>query len=126
MREGQQPTAKALLGKRAEELTAAELVRRGCEIVGTNYHCRYGEIDIIAKDAGTLIFVEVRARRYSDFMTPAESVDHRKQSKLILTAQHYLSSNGLDVDCRFDVAEVRFERGKSVSVEIIEGAFGES
>lgn len=106
-------------------MTARELFRRGCEIVERNYHCRYGEIDIIAREGNTLVFVEVRSRRSSQFMSPGESVDERKQGKLVLTAQHYLASNGLDVFCRFDVSEVLFENGKPVSVEITQNAFGE-
>ncbi|MEN6520278.1 MAG: YraN family protein [Armatimonadota bacterium] len=120
------PTEKSLLGKRAEGLAAGELTRRGYEVIETNYRCRYGEIDIIACDRGSIVFVEVRSRR-SDFpVFPAESVNRKKQSKLIITAKHYLSSkNASDSDCRFDVVEVKFERGKPVSVEIIQNAFGE-
>jgi putative endonuclease len=121
------PTAKSLLGKRAEELTCVELIRRGYELVETNYRCRWGEVDIIARDGSTLVFVEVRSRRSSRFMTPAESVDERKQAKLILTAQHYLSTHECigEPDCRFDVVEVRFERGKPVAIELIQGAFAD-
>ncbi len=121
------PTAKSLLGRRAEELTAAELVQRGCKIVATNYRCRYGEIDIIARTADTLIFVEVRSRRSNEPAYPAESVNEKKQSKLILAAQTYLQENEpfTNCSCRFDVSEVRFEKGKPVSVEIIENAFVE-
>jgi putative endonuclease len=117
------PTAKSLLGKRAEELTAEELRGRGWEIVETNFRCRGGEIDIIARDGSTLVFVEVRSRRRDDFMSPAESVDYRKQQKIIRAAEYYLYTKQLDCDCRFDVSEVLFERGKPVSVEIIKGAF---
>lgn len=122
------PTAKSLLGKRAEELTLAELKRRGYEIIETNYRCRFGEIDIIAKDGKTLVFIEVRSRRSNEPSFPAESVDEKKQAKLVLTAQHYLSAHEAlsDTPCRFDVAAVRFERGKPVSIEIIPNAFGES
>ena len=122
------PTAKSLLGKRAEELATAELKRRGYEIICSNYRCRFGEIDIVAREGRTLVFIEVRSRRSNDHSFPAESVDDKKQAKLALTAQHYLSSHPecADSDCRFDVIEVRFERGKPVSVEVIQGAFGEA
>ena len=120
-------TAKSLLGKRAEELTAAELIRRGCQILETNYRCRYGEIDIIARDDDTIIFIEVRSRRSDETTCPAESVNHKKQAKIVHTARYYLSSHNefIDFDCRFDVSSVRFERGKPVIVEIIQGAFEE-
>lgn len=122
------PTAKSLLGRRAEDLARAELVRRGYEFLGANYRCRYGEIDIVAREGRTLVFIEVKSRRSNDPTTPAEAVSERKQAKLILTAQHYLSSQNYssDADCRFDVIEVRFERGKPVSVDVIKNAFGEA
>lgn len=121
------PTEKSLLGRRAEELAAAELKRRGCEVIETNYRCRYGEIDIIAQNGRTIIFVEVRSRRSTEPAYPSESVTRKKQSKLILTAQHYLSAKNYpsDQDCRFDVIAVNFEQGKPVAVEVIEDAFGE-
>lgn len=120
------PTEKSLLGRRAEELAAADLVRRGYEVIGTNYHCRYGEIDIITRHCKTIVFVEVRSRRSNEPTAPAESITTRKQAKLTLTAQHYLTAEGLeDADCRFDVVQVRFERGKPVIVELIQNAFGE-
>lgn len=122
------PTARTLLGRKAEELAAAELTRRGCLILEANYRCRYGELDMIARDGETLVFVEVRSRRSTDAASPAESVDDRKQSKLILAAQHYLSSRELppETDCRFDVVEVRFQRGKPVAVDVIRDAFQET
>lgn len=122
------PTEKSLLGRKAEDLAAEELVRRGYEVIETNYHCRYGEIDIIMRDGNTIVFVEVRSRRSNEPTSPAESITQRKQAKLTLTAQHYLTTReGLaDADCRFDVVQVRFERGKSVIVELIQNAFGEA
>ena len=121
------PTSRSLLGHRAEELAAAKLARSGYEILEKNYRCRYGEIDIIAHDVDDLVFVEVRSRRSLEPFSPAESVDARKQEKLILTAQHYLMSHDspADTDCRFDVVEVHFERGKTAVIDIIKGAFRE-
>jgi putative endonuclease len=122
------PTAKSLLGRRAEDLACQELTRLGCELIEKNYRCRFGEIDIIVRDKETVVFVEVRSRRSNEATSPAESVTKSKQSKLVLTAQHYLSSHEAlaDADCRFDVVQVRFERGKTVIVEVITGAFGET
>lgn len=122
------PTAKSLLGQRAEELAASELLRRGYDLVEANFRCRWGEIDVIARDGRTLVFVEVRSRRSNSQTYPAESVNQKKQAKLVLTAQHYLSTHESlgEPDCRFDVVEVRFERGKPVDIEVIQGAFGEA
>ncbi|MBI2843389.1 MAG: YraN family protein [Armatimonadetes bacterium] len=121
------PTARALLGKLAEERAAAEMERLGYEILETNYRCRFGEIDVIARKQDTLVFIEVRSRRSIDPCFPTESVDERKQAKLVLTAQHYLSTHGCaaDSNCRFDVAAVRFQKGKPVTVELVQNAFGE-
>ena len=68
-----------------------------------NYRSRRGEIDLIMRDARTLVFVEVRFRASTRFGTPAESVDVRKQRKLAATAAHYLQSNQTNLPCRFDV-----------------------
>lgn len=105
----------------------AELGRRGYEILETNYRCSYGEVDAVARDGDSLVFVEVRSRRSKGPAFPAESVDEKKQAKLILTAQHYLSAHEAchEAACRFDVVEVRFERGKPVAVTVISDAFRE-
>ena len=121
------PTARSILGRRAEELATEELVRRGCEILDTNYRCRYGEVDVIARDGDSLVFVEVRSRRSNDPAFPAESIDEKKQARLVLAAQHYLSSHEsfTGANCRFDVIEVRFQRGRPVAVDVIQDAFRE-
>jgi putative endonuclease len=90
-------------GFEAEKLAATFLVKHGLKLVVQNYHCRYGEIDLIMKDAKTLVFVEVKLRRNNQFGGAAASITPQKQQKLILTAQHYLQTQKLDdVPCRFD------------------------
>jgi len=118
-------TARTVLGRKAEDAAAAYYKDGGGMILARNYRCRYGEIDIIAKDGEVLVFVEVRCRRSEAMVSPAESVDSRKISKLIETAEHYITENNLpeDVNCRFDVAEVTFSRGEPLSVEIVKNAF---
>ncbi|OFX14272.1 MAG: YraN family protein [Armatimonadetes bacterium RBG_16_58_9] len=102
---------------------ASELGKRGYRIIGSNYRCRSGEIDLIARDGDTLVFVEVRCKRTADYGTPAESITQAKQQKLAATAQHYLIEHGLeDVDCRFDVAEVSPANG-GLAVHVIRDAF---
>ncbi|MCL5103981.1 MAG: YraN family protein, partial [Armatimonadetes bacterium] len=101
------PTPRARLGRSAEIAAAAELGRRGYRIVTSNYRCRQGEIDLIARHGDSLVFVEVRCKRTDTYGTPAESITPAKQRKIVLTAQHYLHANGLgDINCRFDVVEV--------------------
>lgn len=89
-------------GARAEQLAAQFLQRHGLKLVHANYHCRFGEIDLILRDNETLVFAEVRQRSRSNFGGAAASIDAHKQQRLILTAQHYLTTLSLIPPCRFD------------------------
>lgn len=92
-------------GLAAEKLAATYLTSHGLKLVMQNYHCRFGEIDIIMKDGKTLVFIEVRLRSNPKFGTAATSITPQKQKKLIITAQHYLqeyASQHGDCACRFD------------------------
>jgi putative endonuclease len=89
-------------GAQAEQLAAQFLQRQGLTLVQTNYRCRFGEIDLILRDKETLVFAEVRQRSSNDFGGAAASIDARKQQKLTLTAQHYLTSQPRTPPCRFD------------------------
>jgi putative endonuclease len=89
-------------GAEAEQLAARYLQRHGLTLVQSNYHCRFGEIDLILRDKETLVFTEVRQRSRSDFGGAAASIDARKQQRLILTAQHYLATLPRIPPCRFD------------------------
>lgn len=93
---------KQLIGKFAENRAEALLKQAGLAIVARNWRCRHGEIDLIARDGGTLVFVEVRSRRRSDFGSAAESITVAKQRKLILAARLYLSTLKTLPPCRFD------------------------
>lgn len=87
----------------AESLAAKHLAKMGLTLVAQNYHSRFGEIDLIMRDQNTLVFIEVRQRSSNRFYGALASVDQRKQQKIILTAQHYLSTHPDDSPCRFDV-----------------------
>ena len=89
-------------GARAEQLAVDFLVDRGLEIVTRNYRCRGGEIDIVARDGGTLVFVEVRLRGSAAFGGPAASITAAKRRRLSFAARHYLGRLGREPDCRFD------------------------
>ena len=100
---------KLKYGRHAEELAAAHLVGRGYRILERNFHCRWGEIDIIAQQDETLVFVEVRYRRNSRFGTPSETIDAAKRRRLMRCAQAYLLHGAVDQSiesCRFDVVTV--------------------
>ena len=88
-------------GAAAEALAARFLQERGVRIVERNYRCRGGEIDIIARDGATLVFVEVRLRRGSAFGGAAASITATKQRRLGLAASHYLARLGREPPCRF-------------------------
>ncbi|WP_221799160.1 YraN family protein [Oceanobacter mangrovi] len=91
-------------GQRVETLACEYLQQQGLQILQRNYHTRYGELDIIAQSTATLVFVEVRYRRQTNFGSGAETVTAHKQHKLQLAAQHYLQQTGnTEQDCRFDV-----------------------
>jgi len=76
---------------------------QGLRIVHKNFHCRGGEIDIIAVDHEHLVFVEVRYRDSNQFGSAVETVTPRKQKRVILAARNYLHKNRIDQPCRFDV-----------------------
>jgi len=98
------------LGISGEDLACAELRRRGYEILERRYRTRFGEIDIIAKDGDTVVFVEVKARLTDDFGGAAAAVTGWKQRRIAAMAVDYLARRRLhDCPCRFDVVAVDIE-----------------
>ncbi len=113
-------------GDWGEAQVAAYLRQRGFEIVSSKYRCRFGEIDLIARDGETLCFVEVKVRSNLSFGLPREYVTASKQEKLRTTAEYYLATHDPDVFCRFDVAEVYTDEARSpeqTRIEYLENAF---
>lgn len=111
------------LGKRGEDLACEELTRRGYAIVDRRFRTRCGELDIVARDGGVLVFVEVKARSGSSFGSPLESVTWQKRQRLSAMAESYLFLKRLSgVACRFDVVSV-FEHQGGNTVELVRGAF---
>ena len=95
---------KRFLGDIGENAAVRYLKRQGYKIIERNFSCRFGEIDIIAKDKDYLVFVEVKARMSRAFGDPAEAVDLKKQQKIRDVAQLYLIKTGkTEKNCRFDV-----------------------
>jgi putative endonuclease len=95
------------LGKTGEDLACQELERRGYAILARRYRTRYGEIDIVAKDNETTVFVEVKTRDGDEFGGGAAAVTPWKQRRVALMALDYLSRHNLhDTPCRFDVVTV--------------------
>ena len=99
--------ARQQLGRIGEELAVEELERRGYAILERRYRTRCGEIDIVAEDDGTLVFVEVKARATAEFGTAAEAVTRRKQLKLVSMAIDYMArTQATNRACRFDVVAI--------------------
>jgi putative endonuclease len=89
-------------GRQAETFAAAFLAERGLRVIERNWRCRFGEIDLVARDGKSLVFVEVRARSRRGYGGAAESIDAAKRAKLIAAAGQYLARVGLATPCRFD------------------------
>ena len=115
-----------LLGRWGEALAADHLRRAGYQLLAANWRSRFGEIDLIAADQNYLCFVEVKLRKSAAFGGAGEFVDRRKQDKLRLTAELYLSRYPTRLQPRFDVIEVYAPQGtdtKAPRVRHIENAF---
>jgi putative endonuclease len=93
-------------GQQAEILAWRYLKRQGLRMRTKNYHCRFGEIDLIMQEKNTLVFVEVRYRKNTQMCTPVESIDYFKQQKIIKTAEYYLAHHPSSLPCRFDVVSL--------------------
>ena len=111
------------LGKLGEDLACAELVHRGYEILDRRYRTRYGEIDIVARTGGSLVFVEVKARQGSEFGGGEAAVTLYKQQRIIRMAIDFLARRHMqDQPCRFDVVTIDFEGGRP-KIEVYPHAF---
>lgn len=107
-------------GDRAEAAAAAWLERQGLTVRDRNFRSRFGEIDLICEERGTLVFVEVRKRSSERFGGAAESITLAKRNKLLATARIYLASLKHDMPCRFDAILI----DGSGRIDWIRDAFG--
>jgi len=111
-------------GKLGENLARDALERNKYAVLATRYRTRVGEIDIVAADGDTLVFVEVKARRDTRCGVPAEAVTWRKQRRIITMAKYYMATHRcVGRPVRFDVVSVLAPRGCEPVIEIIRGAF---
>jgi len=109
-------------GSRAEALCAELLRRAGLRILARNWRCRLGEIDLVAQEAGTVVFVEVRLRRGERYGGAAESITAAKRARLLAAARLYLAGRAPSA-CRFDV--LLLDSLAPSRVQWIRDAFGE-
>ena len=112
-----------LIGRFGENAAADYLRKKRYKIIGANYACRLGEIDLIAENRDSVVFVEVKSRKDASFAQAREFVTPSKQRKLAATAQLWLAQNPTEKQPRFDVIEVYCENGVVKSIQHIEKAF---
>jgi putative endonuclease len=93
-------------GKRSEALACDYLQRRGLQLVARNWQSRFGEIDLVFREGGTIVFVEVRLRTSATHGGAGESIDGRKRARLLAAARLYLAGER-EQPCRFDVVLLR-------------------
>jgi putative endonuclease len=111
------------MGMTGEDLACRELEQRGYVIIARRYRGKVGEIDIVAKDGATLVFVEVKARASHEFGSAAEAVTPFKQRQVVRVAEEYLVQHRVrECPCRFDVVSIHFDTG-APEIEILKNAF---
>jgi len=121
--------ARQSLGRQAEDLVARRLGAAGWQLLERNARTRHGELDIVARDRNTLVFVEVKAGRRGATIgpeRPALAVDRRKQQRIRRLAAAWLAEHPGAPQCRtirFDVVGVTFDRGQIAEIEHIRAAF---
>ena len=99
-------------GLEGEKRVANFLRNKGYSVIRQNYSCKYGEIDIIAQTDEYILFVEVKTRKENSLVSGIQAVDSFKQSRILKTAQDFLTKTECELQPRFDVAEVTvFEKG---------------
>jgi len=115
-------------GMLGEKLACDFLGKNGYHIMETNYLCPEGEIDIIARQEDTLVFVEVRTKKSRQFGTPEESITPTKMERLRTVAAHYgQNRSNLPASWRIDVVAIQMDsKGRVSRIEIIENAVEES
>lgn len=116
-------TDKRAIGDKGEDFAASYFQKLGFEIKNRNYHSRYGEIDLIAENGDTVVFVEVKTRSFDCLDTAAHAVTAAKQKKILLTALWYVGNNKTEKKMRFDVFEVYHINGRIYQFNHIKNAF---
>lgn len=111
------------LGLKGEQAAKRFLQKKGYKILETNFQCRFGELDIIARKKDCLVICEVKTRGPGALATPQESVTYTKQQKMIKTALFYLQQTGLDCAVRFDVIAIIQDEKGGLQIEHLENVF---
>ncbi|MHB1393838.1 MAG: YraN family protein [Clostridia bacterium] len=113
-----------VLGAFGEGLACEYLAECGYRVLERNFSCKVGEVDIIALQKDTIVFIEVKTRSSEKYGKPSEAVSAAKQQKIVKTALYYLQSNKfLDYMCRFDVIEIIVDEENKYQINLIKDAF---
>lgn len=112
-------------GREAEACALRHLQQHGLTLITQNWSCRRGELDLVMLDGDAVVFVEVRYRRHAGWGGALESVDYRKQEKLILAAQLFLQQEAqwANAPCRFDVVAISGDPGSNPPLNWLKHAF---
>jgi putative endonuclease len=111
------------LGAMGEQFALEYLLEKNYQILETNWVCGHKEVDIIAKDGDTIVFVEVKTRHNSCLVNPEITVDYYKQRHLIWAANSYVNRFQYDLDVRFDIIAIVIDNNNEKRIEHIEDAF---
>ncbi|MEG1686459.1 MAG: YraN family protein [Angelakisella sp.] len=116
-------TIKQRTGSAGEQATVDWLVQRGYRVLARNWHCKAGELDIVAATGSIIAFVEVKTRRPDAMVSPLQAVNYQKQRRVIQSAQLFLQQRPCNLQPRFDVAAVTGSAATGYSVDYYEAAF---
>ncbi len=112
------------LGNKGEEIAANFLKKQGYQIIERNYQARMGEMDIVAGEGKSIVFVEVKTRRSADFGLPEEALSYDKRRRLTKLALGYLAYHKIkDKNCRFDVVSILIDGDRVKDIRLIKNAF---
>lgn len=109
-------------GKKAEELAASFLEKKGYKILVKNYHYLKAEIDIVAETSDAIVIVEVKARKTDIFNTPEQAVDKKKMRLIVKAANHFIENLNSEKEVRFDIISI-ISKGENHNIQHIEDAF---
>lgn len=123
MNKQQRQQSHLLKGREGENMAANYLKKIGYKIVEKNYHCKFGEVDIIALDKEILTFIEIKTRSSRKHIPPEFTVTKRKQGKIKKTAEHYIGKHRITSrDCRFDIVAITMEKDAN-TINLYKNAF---
>ncbi len=116
-------STRSEVGRKGEQLAFRYLKRRGYRIVELNYRCPLGEVDIVAREGDTIVFVEVKTRRDASYGRPREAIGFKKRSQLSKVAQYFLKVRRAEhLSARFDVMEIEIDED-GPRIELLKNAF---